>query len=72
LAGSAFCFDIFTQAARAVRMGGVLGSLPVECLLASGQSQSAIHLVTYVNAVAPTVSGPDGHLAGRGGGLRAG
>jgi Alpha/beta hydrolase domain len=65
--GDAFCFDIFTQAARAVRLGEVLGPLPVECLLASGQSQSAIHLVTYVNAVAPTVPGPsscDGYLIG--------
>jgi hypothetical protein len=65
--GDAFCFDIFTQAARAVRQGEVLGALPVECLLASGQSQSAIHLVTYVNAVAPTVPGPgpcDGYLIG--------
>jgi Alpha/beta hydrolase domain len=65
--GDAFCFDIFTQAARAVRLGGVLGPLPVECLLASGQSQSAIHLVTYVNAVAPAVPGDgacDGYLIG--------
>jgi hypothetical protein len=65
--GDAFCFDIFTQAARAVRLGGVLGPLPVECLLASGQSQSAIHLVTYVNAVASTVpadSACDGYLIG--------
>ncbi len=53
--GDAFSFDIFSQAARAVRDGGVLGPLPVECLLATGQSQSAIHLVSYVNAVAPTV-----------------
>jgi Alpha/beta hydrolase domain len=63
--GDAFCFDIFTQAARAVRGGGVLGPLPVGCLLAAGQSQSAIHLVTYVNAVAPTVaSACDGYLIG--------
>jgi hypothetical protein len=65
--GDAFCFDIFTQAARAVREGGVLGPRPVECLLASGQSQSAIHLVTYVNAVAPAVpaqSACDGYLIG--------
>src|SRR5215467_12003783 len=33
--GDAFCFDIFSQAARAVRGGGVLGPLPVECLLAA-------------------------------------
>ncbi len=65
--GDAFCFDIFAQGARAVRSGGVLGSLPVQCLLASGESQSAIHLVSYVNAVAPTVppeAGCDGYLIG--------
>jgi hypothetical protein len=65
--GDAFCFGIFTQAARAVRLGGVPGLPPVECLLASGQSQSAIHLVTYVNAVAPAVRADgacDGYLIG--------
>ena len=65
--GDAFSFDIFSQAARAVRDGGVLGPLPVECLLAAGQSQSAIHLVSYVNAVAPTVppeAACDGYLIG--------
>ena len=65
--GDAFSFDIFSQAARAVRAGGVLGPLPVECLLATGQSQSAIHLVSYVNAVAPTVppeAACDGYLIG--------
>jgi hypothetical protein len=65
--GDAFCFDIFSQAARAVRTGAVLGPLRVECLLASGQSQSAIHLVTYLNAVAPSVaadSACDGYLIG--------
>ena len=58
--GDAFCFDIFSQAARAVRDGGLLGS--VECLLATGQSQSAIHLVSYVNAVADPAC--DGYLIG--------
>jgi hypothetical protein len=60
--GDAFCFDIFAQAARAVRDGGVLGPLPVECLLATGQSQSAIHLVSYVNAVPDSAC--DGYLIG--------
>src|ERR1700759_207600 len=63
----AFSFDIFSRAARVVREGGVLGPLPVECLLATGQSQSAIHLVSYVNAVAPTVrpeAACDGYLIG--------
>lgn len=65
--GDAFSFDIFSQAARAVRDGGVLGALPVECLLAAGQSQSAIHLVSYVNAVAPRIAPEaacDGYLIG--------
>jgi hypothetical protein len=65
--GDAFCFDIFAQGARAVRSGGVLGPLTAECVLASGESQSAIHLVTYVNAVAPVVppdAACDGFLIG--------
>jgi len=65
--GDAFSFDIFSQAARAARGGGILGPLAAEYVLASGQSQSAIHLVTYVNAVAPTVppeAACDGYLIG--------
>ena len=72
--GDAFCFDIFSQAARAVRDGSVLGPLPVECLLATGQSQSAIHLVSYVNAVAPRVAPEvacDGYLIGSRSGFAA-
>ncbi len=65
--GDAFCFDIFTQAVRAVRGGGVLGPAEAECVLGAGQSQSAIHLVTYVNAVVPALppkAGCDGYLIG--------
>jgi len=65
--GDAFSFDIFSRAARAVRSGGILGPLTVECLLAAGVSQSAIHLVSYVNAVAPTLPSEaacDGYLIG--------
>jgi hypothetical protein len=68
--GDAFSFDIFSQAARTARVGGdggVLGPLAPQCVLASGQSQSAIHLVTYVNAVAQTVppeAACDGYLIG--------
>jgi hypothetical protein len=77
--GDAFCFDIFSQAARAVRGAGVagprvLGPLEAGCLLASGQSQSAIHLVTYVNAVAPSVPAEvacDGYLVGSRAGMAA-
>jgi hypothetical protein len=72
--GDSFSFDIFSRAARAVRDGGVLGPLTAECLLAAGQSQSAIHLVTYVNAVAPTVPADvacDGYLIGARAGMAA-
>jgi Alpha/beta hydrolase domain len=72
--GDAFCFDIFSQAARAVRDGSVLGPLPVQCLLATGQSQSAIHLVSYVNAVAPRIAPEvacDGYLIGSRSGFAA-
>ena len=53
--GDAFCFDIFAQAVHAVRTGAVLGPLTPRCVLAAGVSQSAIHLVSYVNGVAPTL-----------------
>jgi len=72
--GDSFSFDIFSRAARAVRDGGILGPLSAECLLAAGQSQSAIHLVTYVNAVAPTVPPDvacDGYLIGSRAGIAA-
>src|SRR6266702_1573704 len=72
--GDSFSFDIFSRAARAVRDGGILGPLSAGCLLAAGQSQSAIHLVTYVNAVAPTVppvAACDGYLIGSRAGIAA-
>jgi hypothetical protein len=65
--GDAFCFDIFAQAGRAVRAGAVLGPLRATCVLGAGVSQSAIHLVSYVNAVAPTLppeAACDGYLIG--------
>jgi hypothetical protein len=51
--GDAFSFDMFTQTARAVResAGGLLGPLTARRLIAVGASQSAIFLVTYINAV---------------------
>jgi hypothetical protein len=52
----ALCFDIFSQAAQAVRNPvGVdpMGGLHVERLIAGGASQSAARLVTYHNAIHP-------------------
>jgi Alpha/beta hydrolase domain len=65
--GDAFSFDIFTRAVRAVRGGGLLGPAPAGCVLGAGQSQSAIHLVTYLDAVVPGLSPEavcDGYLIG--------
>jgi hypothetical protein len=60
--GDAFSFDIFSQAGALARDGAVLGPLTAQRVLAAGQSQSAIYLVTYVNAVAPTGAPFDGYL----------
>ncbi|WP_293676892.1 alpha/beta hydrolase domain-containing protein [uncultured Phenylobacterium sp.] len=51
--GDAFAFDIYSQAGRVVRGGAVLGPLKVKRMLALGESQSAIFMTTYVNAIDP-------------------
>lgn len=59
--GDGFSFDIFTQVARALRAGGpVLGNLVPRRLIAAGESQSAIALVTYYNGVQPLTEAFDG------------
>jgi hypothetical protein len=67
-------FDIFTQIADAVgpdrasassgSASGVdpMGGLPVERLLAAGESQSACRLATYYNAIQPVTQRFDGFL----------
>jgi hypothetical protein len=66
--GDAFAFDIFSQAGAALRTGaGPLADLVLETLLAIGESQSAMFLVTYVNAVDPLACVYDGFVIhGRG------
>lgn len=63
--GDAFCYDIFSQ------IGGLLKSaegrslvrdLPVQRVIALGESQSAMYLTTYINAVDPRVRVYDGFL----------
>ncbi len=70
--GDQYSYDIFSQAAQAIRRPeGVdpLEGLDVERVLAVGESQSAIRLVTYVNAVQPLGEIYDGFLIhSRGGG----
>ena len=54
--GDAYSYDIFSQAAQAIRHpGGVapLGGLHPKALIAQGESQSAFFLTTYIDAVAP-------------------
>ncbi len=63
--GDAFCYDIFSQTSTVVRSagdGGVLRGLRAEHVVALGESQSAMFLTTYVNAVDPLAQSYDGFL----------
>jgi hypothetical protein len=60
--GDAFAFDIYSQAGRVVRDGNVLGPLKARRVLSLGESQSAIFLTTYVNAIDPLAKVYDGFL----------
>jgi Alpha/beta hydrolase domain len=63
--GDAFCYDIFTQAGRIIRDGqrnGVLRELRAEHVVALGESQSALFLTTYINAIDPLAQVYDGFL----------
>ena len=63
--GDAFSYDIFSQAAQAIRQpAGIspLGDLPIERIIAIGESQSAFRLVTYIDAVHPLADVYDGFL----------
>ncbi|MCK9543252.1 MAG: hypothetical protein M0R03_14620 [Novosphingobium sp.] len=52
--GDAFSYDIFTQVALAlVQLRGPLAGLGVKHVIATGESQSAARLATYINAVHP-------------------
>jgi hypothetical protein len=66
--GDAFSFDIYSQAALALRSGtGPLRGFQIETVLAVGESQSAVFLVTYINAVDQHAGTYDGFLVhGRG------
>lgn len=70
--GDAFAFDIFSQVGRLFgndshRVGAgadhaVLGPLTPEAVVAVGESQSAMFLTTYINAVDPRVEVFDGFV----------
>ena len=63
--GDSFSYDIFSQAAQAVRRPvGIdpLDGLAVQRMIAVGQSQSAFRLTTYYNAIHPTLDLFDAYL----------
>ncbi len=63
--GDDYSYDIFSQAAQAIlRPDGVrpLGRLRPKYLIATGESQSASRMTTYVNAIAPVADIFNGYL----------
>lgn len=61
--GDAFAYDMFTQIGRLVRDGGgMLGDLLPKHVVAVGESQSAMFLTSYINAVDPLARAYDGFL----------
>ena len=63
--GDAYSYDIFSQAADALRhpkSPDPLGGLTIRKMLATGRSQSAFRLVTYINAIQPQSHLFDGYL----------
>ena len=63
--GDAFAFDIYSQVGKALKAkgaSGLLGSLKPARVIGIGESQSAMFLSTYVNAVDPLSRAYDGYL----------
>ena len=72
--GDSFSYDIYSQAAQAVRHPeGIdpLDGLQVQYMIGVGESQSAFRMATYVNAIHPTVELFDGFLIHSRGGSSA-
>ena len=61
LSGDALSYDVFSQAAQAVRTDPrLLGGRTPSVVLGTGHSQSALRLTTYANAIQPVRGGYDG------------
>ncbi len=58
--GDIYAFDMYSQAGQVVRGGAVMGGLTAKRILASGESQSAIFMTTYINAIDPLARVFDG------------
>jgi hypothetical protein len=69
--GDQYSYDIFSQAAQAIRSGevDVLGGATAEQIIGMGESQSGARMAAYVNGVHPVAGVYDGFLVhSRGGG----
>ncbi|WP_200881096.1 alpha/beta hydrolase domain-containing protein [Amycolatopsis mediterranei] len=63
LGGDALSYDVFSQAAQAVRANPqVLGGRTPTIVLGTGHSQSALRLTTYANAIQPVRRSYDGFM----------
>ncbi|MBP1685402.1 MAG: hypothetical protein H6Q33_1545 [Deltaproteobacteria bacterium] len=62
--GDNFSYDIFSQAGQAIRDNGatILGGLTVGKMIASGESQSANRMATYIDALGTVDDGYDGYF----------
>ncbi|HEX5253968.1 MAG TPA: alpha/beta hydrolase domain-containing protein [Mycobacterium sp.] len=63
--GDAFSYDIFSQVGGLIKNGehgAILQGLPAQRVIALGESQSAMFLTTYINAVDPLAPIYDGFL----------
>jgi Alpha/beta hydrolase domain len=71
--GDRFSYDIFTQATLSVREAAstILDGLSVERFIATGDSQSAFRLTTYVNEIDALVQAHDGFMIHARGGSAA-
>ena len=63
--GDSFSYDMFSQVTAAIRdsaADGILGGFSAEVLIATGESQSASRLLSYINAIQPLYNAFDGFL----------
>ncbi|GBG37985.1 alpha/beta hydrolase domain-containing protein [Mycobacterium montefiorense] len=60
--GDAFCYDMFSQTGALASSADILRGLHAEHVVALGESQSAMFLTSYVNAVDPLAGVYDGFL----------
>ncbi len=58
--GDLYAFDMFSQAGAAVKSGKVLGPLKARHVIATGESQSAVFMTTYIDAIDPLARVYDG------------